>query len=295
MRRRFAFAWIGLCLLVVTAACGGEESTAPPVATPTVTLNHERAPAASPLEITYKFVVANDARINGDYRVMVHIADVDEQTMWTFDHDPAVPTSQWKPGQTIEYKRTEWVPVYPYVGAAEVHVGLYSTKDNTRLPLAGDHIGQNAYRVARLQLQPQSDNLLMIFKEGWHGVEASQDNPGVEWQWTRRDATLAFKNPRKDVNFYFDVDSPGAEFHQAQQVKISVGDAVVDEFTMTPAPEARQLRKIPLTAAQIGTSDMVELRINVTDTFIPAKANPAVSTDPRELGVRVFHAFVDPR
>jgi hypothetical protein len=293
MFRKLAVVTIGLCL--ATAGCGGGESTAPPVATPTVTLSHDRAPAASPLEIDYKFVVANDAQINGDYRVMVHIVDVDEEMMWTFDHEPDVPTSQWKPGQTIEYKRTEWIPVYPYVGESAVHIGLYSTKDNTRLALAGEHVGQNAYRVARFQLLPQSDNLLMIFKEGWHGVEASQDNPGVEWQWTKKEATLAFRNPRKDVLFYFDVDSPGAEFHQAQKITVSVGEHTLDEFTITPAPEARQLRKIPIRADQIGTADMAELKIAVDNTFTPAKANPAISSDPRELGVRVFHAFVDPR
>jgi hypothetical protein len=181
------------------------------------------------------------------------------------------------------------------VGESAVHIGLYSTKDNTRLALAGEHVGQNAYRVARFQLLPQSDNLLMIFKEGWHGVEASQDNPGVEWQWTKKEATLAFRNPRKDVLFYFDVDSPGAEFHQAQKITVSVGEHTLDEFTITPAPEARQLRKIPIRADQIGTADMAELKIAVDNTFTPAKANPAISSDPRELGVRVFHAFVDPR
>ena len=40
---------------------------------------------------------------------------------------------------------------------------------------------------------------------------------------------------------------------------------------------------------------MAELRIVVDKTFVPALTPEAASKDPRELGVRVFHAFVDPR
>src|SRR5215510_4459858 len=102
MSRRVAR--IGVCVaLMVSAVAGGcrrGESPEPAVATPTVTLNHDRAPAGSPIEITYKFVVASGASFDRNYRVMVHIVDTDEELMWTDDHDPPVPTSQWKPGQT---------------------------------------------------------------------------------------------------------------------------------------------------------------------------------------------------
>jgi hypothetical protein len=38
--------------------------------------------------------------------------------MWTDDHTPPVPTTQWKPGQTVEYTRTVFIPIFPYVGDA---------------------------------------------------------------------------------------------------------------------------------------------------------------------------------
>src|SRR5262245_26871286 len=79
----------GACLL---AACGKSGAPMPATATPSIILNHDRAPAGSPLEITYKFVVADDAKIDKDYRVMVHIVDTDEELMWTDDHNPPVPT-----------------------------------------------------------------------------------------------------------------------------------------------------------------------------------------------------------
>jgi hypothetical protein len=40
---------------------------------------------------------------------------------------------------------------------------------------------------------------------------------------------------------------------------------------------------------------MVELKIDAGESFIPAQTPSAKSTDPRELGVRVFHAFVEPK
>src|ERR1043165_8883101 len=111
-----------------TFACRKKDAPAPPVATPTVTLNHDKAPLGSPIDIHYKFVVANDAHFAEDYRVMVHVVDADEELMFAFDHDPPKPTSQWKAGETIEYTKTVFIPIYPYVGEAAIQVGLHSTK-----------------------------------------------------------------------------------------------------------------------------------------------------------------------
>jgi len=286
---------IVLCAVaaLVAASCASSEQQEPPVATPSVTINHDRAPAGSPIEITYKWVVANDARFTEDYRVFAHVVDADEERMWDDDHNPLTPTSQWKPGQTIEYTRTIFVPVFPYVGEATIQVGLHSLKDQGRLPLAGQDIGQRAYRVARLQLLPQTENLFHFFKDGWHPAEVAQSNNGVEWQWTKKQATLAFKNPKKDAVFYFEADSPSPELHGDQQVQIVLGGQAVDQFTVTPTD--RIFRKVALPASGMGTAEMAELQIVVDKTFVPATVTNGTSKDPRELGVRVFHAFVDPR
>jgi len=52
---------------------------------------------------------------------------------------------------------------------------------------------------------------------------------------------------------------------------------------------------VPLSAAQMGASDTVEVRIGVDRTFVPATMPGSGSKDVRELGVRVYHAFVEPR
>lgn len=282
--------------LVLAGFASGCRKAAPaeaPVATPSLRVNHTRAAAGSPIELTYTFVVAKDAKMTGDYRVMLHVVDTDEELMWTDDHNPPVPTSAWKPGETVEYTRTIFVPVFPYVGVATLQMGLYSTADQRRLPLAGEDTGQRAYKVGALDLLPQTDNLLTMFKDGWHPAETAEPNATVEWQWTKKEATLAFKNPRKDAVFYFELDSPVAELHGPQQVQVKLGGQPVDQFTLVP--NDLQLRKIKLPAEQLGTADMAELQISVDKTFVPAAVNPSASKDPRELGVRVFHAFVDPR
>lgn len=292
-RLRQSLVCVALAAAALLVACEKEEGAAPPVATPAVTLSHDRVPAGSPLEITYKFVVAENAKFAEDYRVFAHVVDTDEEQMWTDDHDPPTPTSQWKAGQTIEYTRTIFVPVFPYVGEASILLGLHSTKDQTRLPLAAENVGQHAYQVARLQLLPQTDNLFTVFKDGWHPAEVASADASVEWQWTKKLATLAFKNPKKDAFFYFDVDSPDKQLHGPQHVQVLLGGQTVQELTV--APDERKLHKIRLPGTLMGGADLTELQIAVDKTFVPQVVTGGASKDPRELGVRVFHAYVDPR
>ncbi len=275
-------------------ACGWRQEPAPPVATPGFAVRQTRVPLGSPVEITYRFTVAPDAPpFTENYRVFVHFLDSDDELMWTDDHDPQVPTTQWKPGQIFEYKRTVFVPIYPYLGTAAVEMGLYSASSSTRLPLAGEDRGQRSYRVATLELLPQTENVFVIFRDGWHAVETAENNAAIEWQWTRRDATLSVRNPKRDVVVYLHLDSPGGVFEEPQQVDVTLAGQTVDSFTIRPKEDV--IRKIPLTAVQLGPADMVDLKIHVDKTFVPAVISGGKSTDVRELGVRVFHAFVEPQ
>ena len=287
---------LGLMLgaAVVAGGCGKKKAAdEAPVATATVTLNHDRVPAGAPMEIAYKFAVAPGVTFAQDYVVMAHVVDADGELLWTDDNQPPVPTSQWKPGQTIEYTRTIFAPTFPYVGEATLEVGLYSPKDQTRLALVGDDAGQHAYRAVRFQLLAQTESLFTVYKDGWQAAESAANNPSIAWQWTKGEATLAFKNPKKDAVLYFEVDSPQPDLHPAQQVTLAMGGQMVEQFTL--APDTRVLRKIALPAAGMGAADMAELQITVDKPFVPNEVNPAGSKDARQLGVRVFHAYVDAR
>jgi hypothetical protein len=287
---------IGLAAAVVSlVGCNRKPAPEPPVATPGVTLSHDRAPLGGPIEITYRFDVAADApAFKENYRVFVGVVDPDEELMWTEDHDPPVPTTQWKPGQKIEYTRTVFVPVYPYIGDASIHMGLYSPTTKKRLSLSGTEVGQRAYKVAKLQLLPQTENVFTVYKDGWHGPETAQNNNSVEWQWTKKDATLGFKNPKSDSLFYLELDNPSQTFPDGQRVEVTLNGQKLDDFELAPA-KAPVLRKVPLTAKQLGNEDMVEVHVAVDKTFVPALLPGSTNKDPRELGVRVFHAFVEPK
>ena len=281
-----------LACALSAASCRRQEPEPPGVATPSFSVKQTRVPLGSRVEVTDKFVVAKDApKINENFRVFVHFLDADNELMWTDDHDPSVPTTQWQPGQTIEYTKTMFVPIYPYQGATKVLMGLYSLKSDSRLPLTGTPHGRRSYAVGQLELLPRTASIFVMFKDGWHPAETPPDNPAVEWQWTRKEATLAVRNPKKDVTLYLHLDQPGV-FPEPQQVTVTLGDQVIDSFTIDPKKEL--IRKPTITAAQLGTADGVDLKITVDKTYVPAVITNGASRDPRELGVRVFHAYVQP-
>jgi hypothetical protein len=161
-----------------SAWCGSEPET-PAVATPSLTLTHDRVPAGSVVDATYKWVVAGDAHFDQDYRVFVHVKDLDGDQLWSDDHFPPTPTSQWKPGQTIEYTRTFFTPVYPYVGPAAIEIGMYAPGEKLRVPMAGTDTGHRSYKLTTFQLLAQAEGVQAIYQDGWHGVEGAAAL--VEW------------------------------------------------------------------------------------------------------------------
>ena len=281
-----------LAVLVASAAgCGRTEDTSPAVASLQVSLSRPKIALGSPVEVTYKITVAKDAPNLGARRVFVHFLDADEEMMWTDDHEPPTPSASWKPGEVIEYTRTMFAPSYPYVGAAQVVGGLYSPGNNERLKLSNVDRGDRSYKVADFELLPQTENIFVIFKDGWHPAEVVAEGAGrTEWQWTKKEATLAFRNPKRDVTLFLQVDNPVSSPNAATQLTVQAGDQVLATVPLS-ATEA-PVRKYPITAAQLGTGDMIELRFIADKTFTPALEPAMKSGDPRDLGVRVFHAFV---
>ena len=118
----------------------------------------------------------------------------------------ADPDDAVEAGQTVEYTRTVFVPVYPYVGERHIRIGLYSTSASQRLRSDGEDVGQRAYKVATLKLLPQTENMFIVSRRLASGRRSAQ-NPAIEWQWTKKEATLAFKNPKKDATFYLEYDA----------------------------------------------------------------------------------------
>jgi hypothetical protein len=277
-------------VLSFLAACGG--ATEPPVATVSVTFNHATVPLGAPVEATYRISVAPGATFDRDYRVLVHFVNEDGDLMWTDDHDPPIPTTRWTPGQQIEYRRTTFVPVYPYLGRAAVRVGLYDPASGRRLPLTGKDDGQEAYTVASLDLQPQSESIFVVYGAGWYDTEVAPGNSLDEWRWTSGDAEWSFRNPRRDVTLYLDLDGRPELFDPPQQqVSVKLADRTIETFPIEKP--VRALHTVAIPADQLGTDDTVHMSLVVDRTFVPAERSGGEDT--RRLGVRIFHLFVEPR
>jgi hypothetical protein len=283
-----------LAAALVTAACGPTEDAEPPVATPSVTLSRPEAAVGSPIDMNYRFVVAGNAPVFAeDYWVFVHFVDADGELMWTDDHRPPTPTRQWKAGETIDYTRTMFIPKFPYTGETRVEIGLFSPESGTRVALQGQNEGLRSYRVATFNLRLQSDNVFVVFNKGWHETEIADEASGLEWQWTRREATLSFRNPKRESVLFLQLDQPVDALPEPQKVEVRIGPTAIDSFTLSPG--LRELRRVNVSADQFGTGETVDMTIVVDKTFVPASIPELRSTDSRELGVRVFRAFVQPK
>jgi hypothetical protein len=276
-----------LAIAVSVSGCRKKEPDMPPVATPNVTFSKERVAIGSPVKVTYRFQVAANAKIEGDYWVFVHVLNPQGELLWNDDHLPSKPTAEWRPGETIEYTRTVFVPNYPHVGEAQVRIGLYSQADGKRLVLAAPEASRREYVVAKLDLLPQSENVFLIYKDGWHPAEIASENPMSEWQWTQKRASFSFRNPKKDANFYLEYDARSDLFTPPQQITVRIGDTVLTSFPANVKEKTLVVQ--PVTAAQFGDGEMVEMAIELDKTFKPG------GSDPRELGIRVYHAFIEPK
>jgi hypothetical protein len=287
MHTRVRLSIAALLSAFALAGCHGKEATEPAVATPSLTLNKERVPIGSAVTLTYKFTVAPGAKIDKDYFVFVHVLDPEGEQMWTDDHLPPTPTSKWQPGQTVEYKRTIFVPNYPYIGEANVRLGLYDQPTGRRLVLNAPEVSRREYLVTKFQILASSENIFLIYKDGWHPAEVDPKNPQSEWQWTKKTAAISFKNPKKDSTLYVQYAARVDLFTPPQQVVLKIGDQTVGQFAADSKGPA--LLTFPLTAAQLGAGDLVDLTLDVDKTFKPG------GTDPRDLGIQVFHFYVEPK
>ncbi|MCE2513806.1 MAG: hypothetical protein J4F37_02115 [Acidobacteria bacterium] len=262
----------------------------PPVATPTLGVDRSAVPLGGPLEFTIRFDAAPDlAPSTEDVRVLLHFLDPDGALLWADDHELPRPLAEWKPGARIEYTRRAVVPMYPYIGEATVALGLYSAAGGERLPLAGDEIGERTYRVSSLTLEPQPETAFLAYGDGWHQSEFAGDR---SWRWTSRSAVVSFRNPRADAALTMELDGRSDVGGERQRVSLAIGARTLQEFELEAG--GTTLLRHDLRADDLGSDDVVELTLSVDRPFVPAERNPR-STDNRELGVRVFYLFVEPR
>ena len=262
-----------------------------PVAIARLAVDRTRAPLGTSVEVAIQFDVAPAfSSLNEDYRVFLSFFDSNEKLLWSYEHDPPVPTSAWQPGRTVEYRREVRIPPYPYLGAAVIAIGLRSPVSGDRLPLAGDDMGEFAYRVAALTLEPRHESSSVTLEDGWHQPEFDVFGRRM-WRWTTGQAVLSFQNPRSAVRLTLDVQGPRGRFDRAQRLSLAVDERTLRAATLDT--NARTRLGYELTPAELGDSDVVRMRLSVDQTVVPALEVDG-SQDGRELGLRVFDVYVEP-
>jgi hypothetical protein len=76
-----------------------------------------------------------------------------------------------------------------------------------------------------------------------------------------------------------------------RDVQLHVGDMLIDRFQL--AAGAPEIRRIPVSADRLGGDEIVQMTLSVDRTVVPAQVPGSGSSDARELGVRVFDAFLE--
>jgi hypothetical protein len=258
--------------------------------TPSLSVNRARAPLGSAIEVTYTWTAGPSLKkIDQPHRAFVHFLDSHDVMLFTDDHIPTPPPSQWEPGKTYTYTRTVFIPIYPYVGDVEVRVGLHPEGRGERLAIKGEDTGMREYKVASMEVLPQTENIFLVYKEGWHNPESSPQNPSLERTWTKKDALVSFKNPKKDILVYLEADTNYKAFDFPPVLTVAVNGR---SGLVVPIENSEVfLKKIRVKAADLGSEEWVDLKLSMNQSFVP-KVKGVNTHDDRELGLLVYHLYV---
>ena len=78
-----------------------------------------------------------------------------------------------------------------------------------------------------MELLPQTENIFLVYKEGWHNPEVLAREPeGRAHLDQEGGASLSFKNPKKDVIVYLEADTNVKCFAQPPVLTVAVGSKV---------------------------------------------------------------------
>ena len=272
------------------AGCGRRQTAEVNDIVPKFEVNRSRAPLGSAIEVTYTWQVEPTAKkLAQDHRAFVHFVDSHGVMLFEDDHTPVPPVTAWEPGKSYSYTRTKFIPVYPYVGDVDVRMGLAPVGKGERVMLKGEDAGLREFKVAKIELLPQTENIFLVYKEGWHNPESSPQNPSLERTWTKKDALVSFKNPKKDVIVYLEADTNYKAFDKPPVLTLAVNNKAGLAIQI-PNSEIFT-RKVRIKAADLGPDEWVDLRLSASESFIP-KLKGVNAHDDRELGVLVYHLYV---
>ena len=275
-------------------ACGGRGQRAGRWRTVAVSLSRPRVALGSPVDMTYRFTVAPDAPALGHAdglrprRRRRRRADVDRRPRAADADDRS-----GSPGRASSTRARCSSPMYPYVGRGQGRRRALYDAGHQRAAEAGQRRSRRpSYKVADFELLPQTENVFLIYKDGWHPSEVGADNPQrIEWQWTKKEATLAFRNPKRDVVLFLDADNPARPPTAASQVEVRIGDQVLATVPFdADAPPVSEDSAHRRAAGHGGHGrDATRRGQDVRAGARAGRRRPAIRASSAS---RVFHAFV---
>jgi hypothetical protein len=280
--RSFAVA-IGVAL--VLAACRKPPEPAAPSGTVSVAAGQSSVEAGAPIEIEYRFArLARGAALPADAWVFVHVVDAAGALLWTDDHEPPTAPATWGDAE-VTYRRPMFVPRTASPGPVRVEAGVFSRADGARVPMT---VAGNP-AAGGFEVTAASNDLFVVFGDGWHGAERVEQQQANEWRWSTGDARLSFRRPQRDVVLSLEIDQPVMAVGR-QTAELRVGSDLL--ATLAIDPGVRRIHRVALPAARLGSAPTLELDVHVRPTFVPASITGLASSDTRELGVRVFNVHV---
>jgi hypothetical protein len=282
--RRFCSFAIAMTAALALVACRAEVAPASPAGAVSVTPQRPSIDAGAAIEIEYRFTRAAGApAFPADAWVFVHVTDTAGALLWTDDHQPPTAPSTWGDAD-VTYRRTMFVPRSTPPGRVRVEAGVFSRADGVRVPMSAANPSTSVFDVV-----PGSNDLFVVFGDGWHGAERVEQRQANEWRWSKGDARLSFRRPQQDAVLWLEIDQPVAQVGR-QTVELRVGSDLL--ATLDVDPGARQIHRVSLPAGRLGGGSTVQLDLHVRPTFVPATTAGLGGQDTRELGVRVFNAHV---
>jgi hypothetical protein len=277
-----------LLSMVAAVGCGGEEPSRT-VDVSVVADLPDSVPAGSPFDIGYTWTPgAGFEAPADDFRIFVHLVDPDGNIIGQDDHFPPLPTSQWREGQPVEYRR-DWF----YFNAAlrpdyvDVYIGMYD--DEGQVAITHDGRFQNRPLVHSVMVRTDDQAGIPVYADGFSDREMSEVD-GKQWRWMGRRGVVAFGNPRGPSTLHLRALSP-VNFLEGgtQTVTIKIGERVITQFEATDASPHMMQFEVP--GEGLGDGDWVDFTIEVDKLFIPAQVQEG-SDDIRELGLQVYWMYL---
>ena len=115
---------------------------------------------------------------------------------------------QWKPGQKVEYTRTGIRPELSVHRPGARRDRSVLAVDAAAAAAGATEATRRAYEVGASSCC-RSPRTSSSFTRTAGTRRVSADNPTIEWQWTKKDATSPFRNPKKDATFYLEFTTRG--------------------------------------------------------------------------------------